>query len=97
VTKEITMMYYGTGMSGWGMVLMSLSGLLLWGLIIAGIVVAVRYTGGAGLRGEPVVHGPTPQQLLADRFARGDIDEEQYTRNLSVLDATAPTRGPGAG
>jgi putative membrane protein len=89
------MMYYGTGMSGWGMALMSLSGLLFWGLIIAGIVVAVRYAGRAGLPGEPVVHGRAPQQLLADRFARGDIDEEQYTRNLKILDATAPTRGPG--
>ena len=89
------MMYYGTGMSGWGMALMSLSGLLLWGLIIAGIVVAVRYSGPIGQRGAPVVHGPTPQQTLADRFARGDIDEEQYTSNLKVLDATTSTRGPG--
>jgi len=89
------MMYYGTGMSGWGMALMSLSGLLFWGLIIAGIVVAVRHTGRTGLRDVPAGHGPTPQQTLADRFARGDIDEEQYTRSLKVLDATAPTRGPG--
>jgi putative membrane protein len=90
------MMYYGTGMSGWGMALMGLSGLLFWGLVIAGIVLAVRYTGRGGLRGEPAVHGPTPQQTLADRFARGDIDEEQYTQNLKVLNATAPTRGPGS-
>jgi putative membrane protein len=89
------MMYYGTGMSGWGMALMGLSGLLFWGLVIAGIVVAVRYAGRTGPRGEAVVHGPAPQQTLADRFARGDIDEEQYTRNLKVLNATAPTRGPG--
>ena len=89
------MMYYGTGMGGWGMALMGLSGLLFWALVIAGIVLAVRYTGHAGLRGVPAGHGPTPQQTLADRFARGDIDEEQYTRSLAVLDETARTRGPG--
>jgi putative membrane protein len=94
VTKEITMMYYGTGMSGWGMALMSLSGLLFWGLVIAGIVVAIRSAGRAGQHGGPVIHGPTPQQVLAQRFARGDVDEEQYTRSLKILNARAPIRGP---
>lgn len=87
------MMYYGTGMNGWGMALMGLSGLLFWGLVIAGIVLAVRYTVRTGPHDVPAGHAPTPQQTLADRFARGDIDEEQYTRNLKVLDAAAPARG----
>jgi len=65
----------------------------MYAIAAAILVVAVRYTGRGGLRGEPVVHGPTPQQVLADRFARGDLDEEQYTRTLKVLDATAPARG----
>jgi hypothetical protein len=47
----------------------------------------------------PAGHGgtqtPTPQQLLADRFARGEIDEEEYTRRLEVLGAASRTRGPG--
>jgi len=89
------MMYYGTGMSGWGVALMSLGGLLFWGLVIAGIVLAVRYTGRTGPRDVPAGRAPTPQQTLADRFARGDIDEEQYTRGLIVLHETASTRGPG--
>jgi putative membrane protein len=89
------MMYYGTGMSGWSIALMGLSGLLFWGLIIAGIVAAVRSAGRTGRRDAPAGHAPTPQQTLADRFARGDIDEEQYARSLKVLNETAPTRGPG--
>jgi len=36
------MMYYGNGMGGWGMVLMTVSSLLFWGLVIAGIVALVR-------------------------------------------------------
>ncbi|MFI7542207.1 SHOCT domain-containing protein [Actinoplanes sp. NPDC049599] len=91
------MMYYGTGMNGWGWVLMSLSGLLFWGLVVAAVIAAVRYTSGAGRRAEPVVPGLTPQQVLADRFARGDIDEEEYTRRLRVLNEAPPASGPGRG
>ncbi|MET7426333.1 SHOCT domain-containing protein [Dactylosporangium sp. NPDC005555] len=29
-----------------------------------------------------------PQEVLADRFARGEIDEEEYTRCLRVLHTT---------
>jgi putative membrane protein len=87
------MMYWGNGMSGWGMVLMTVSSLLFWGLVIAGIVALIRYTGRAGPSAVPANHGPTPQQVLADRFARGEIDEEEYTRRLQVL-TTAGTRRP---
>ncbi|MFC3386065.1 SHOCT domain-containing protein [Couchioplanes caeruleus subsp. azureus] len=89
------MMYFGNGMGGWGMVLMAMSSLLFWALVIVGIVALIRYTSGGAQRSEPVVHGPTPQQTLAERFARGDIDEEEYGRRLQVLGGTAPTSGPG--
>jgi len=87
------MMYWGNGMGVWGMALMILGTLLFWGLIIAGIVALVRYTGRAGPNSgfEPV----TPQQLLADRFARGEIDEEEYTRRLRVLESAAQTSQVG--
>ena len=88
-------MYWGNGMGGWGMVLMTVSSLLFWGLVIAGIVALVRYTGRGAQPGAPATHRPTPQQVLADRFARGEIDEDEYTRRLQVLGATAPARGPG--
>ena len=51
-------MYWGNGMGGWGMVLMTVSSLLFWGLVIAGIVALVRY---AGRSGQPATQGPTPQ------------------------------------
>ena len=37
------MMYWGNGMGGWGMALMTVSNLLFWGVLIAGVVVLVRY------------------------------------------------------
>ena len=39
------MMYYGPGMGAWGYLLMTVNMLLFWGLVIAGIVVLVRYVG----------------------------------------------------
>jgi putative membrane protein len=90
------MMYWGNGMGGWGMVLMSVSGLLFWGLIIACIVLLVRTAGRGGQQGTAAIQAaPTPQQVLADRFARGEIDEEEYSRRLRVLGGAASTHRPG--
>ncbi len=89
------MMYWGNGMGGWGMAMMTVSSLLFWGLIIVGIVVLVRYVGRSGHPAPPVSERPTPQQVLADRFARGEIDEEEYTRRLQVLGGAAPAKRSG--
>jgi putative membrane protein len=87
------MMYWGNGMGGWGMVLMTVSSLLFWGLVIAGIVALVRYAGRGAQVAAPTGPRPAPQQVLAERFARGEIDEEEYTRRLQVLGGTASTHG----
>lgn len=66
---------------GWpAMVPASAGALLFWGLIIAGVVLPVRPFGRAA---PPAAHpgGPaTPRQVLGERFARGEIDEDEYTR-----------------
>ena len=79
------MMYWGNGMGGWGMAVMTVSNLLFWGLVIAGVVVLVRYLGRVGPAGTPTGHRPTPERVLADRFARGEIDDDEYTRRLQIL------------
>jgi putative membrane protein len=86
VVDEVdAMMYWGNGMSGWGIALMTVSNLLFWGLMIAGAVVLVRYLGRNGPASRPTRHRWTPEQVLADRFARGEIDEDEYTRRRQVL------------
>ena len=91
------MMYWGNGIGGWGMALMTVGTLLFWGLIIAGVVALVRYTrGGAGEQDGSAAERPTPQRLLAERFARGEIDDEEYTRRLRVLNGPAAA-GRGGG
>lgn len=88
------MMYWGNGMGGWGMALMGISGLLFWGLIIAGIVLMVRTTGHGTQTATAATQAPTPQQVLADRFARGEIDGEEYALRLQVLSGAGSTRRP---
>ena len=88
-------MHWGNGMGGWSMLLMSVSGLLFWGLLIAGIVVLARSLAHVGRPGLGRGQMPAPQQVLADRFARGEIDEEEYTRRLQVLHTASGGRGSG--
>jgi putative membrane protein len=80
------MYWWGPGTSGWGYALMSVSMVLFWGLVILGIVVLVRFlarpsqsAGGAG------VPRATAEQVLAERFARGEIDEQEYQSRLATL------------
>ena len=76
------MFWYGGGMSGWGYALMMISMVLFWALVIAGVVALVRFLLGPISQQRPT---PTPEQLLAARFAQGDIDEQEYHHRLDVL------------
>lgn len=84
------MMYWdgdgGWANSGWGYVVMVLGMLVFWGLIIAAVGLVVRqpdrYERAAG--GMVPAHR-TAQQVLAERFARGDIDETEFTSRLATL------------
>jgi putative membrane protein len=78
------MMYYGD-MSGWGFALMGISAVVFWGLVIVGIVLLVRYFGRSR---QPPTAARTSEQLLAERFARGEIDKSEYQARLATL------RGP---
>ena len=80
------MYWYGTGMSGWGYALMTLSMLLFWGLVIGAIVTLARYLADSGRAGRvtPIIHNG-PEGILAERFARGEIDEEEYRRRMAVV------------
>ena len=83
------MMWFGDHMSGWGYALMGIGTLLFWGLIITGIVVLVRYLARSEQHaGGRLAGRPTAEQVLAERFARGEIDEEEYRRRLDTLRAS---------
>jgi putative membrane protein len=74
------MMPYGWHDGGWGVLLMLLS----WSLIVALLWAALR----AFTRDD---HRQAPprdaKDLLAERFAKGEIDAEEYHERLRVLEA----------
>lgn len=83
------MFWYGNGMSGWGYVLMTIGMVGFWALVIFAVVALVRSLGsGAGSVAPPSAAPPTPEEVLAMRFARGDIDEQEYRRRLETLRTT---------
>jgi putative membrane protein len=57
--------------------------LVLVGLVILGVV-AVRMTQGRS-SGGPGAPASTARQVLDDRYARGEIDEDEYRKRRSAL------------
>ena len=55
-----------------------------WGAVFAGIVVLLRDPRHHGAPGRPLL-GDDPERILAQRFARGEIDEVEYKARLEVL------------
>jgi putative membrane protein len=70
-------------LSGWGWVAMVTGMVVFWGLLIALAVILVR----ALSQPTDQARGPrpSPEQLLGERFARGEIDEEEYRRRRAAL------------
>ncbi|MCX5193119.1 MULTISPECIES: SHOCT domain-containing protein [unclassified Streptomyces] len=78
---------------------MSLTTLIFWTLIVAATVLVVRALrrDGADGRTAPAPYSASDsgaERLLAERFARGEIDEEEYTRRLAVLRSHGPGPTP---
>lgn len=79
------MLWFGGDTNGWGYALMAISMLVFWGLVIAGVVLLVRYLGSSGQIDVGSLTPRTPEQLLAERFAHGEIDEHEYSSRLATL------------
>jgi putative membrane protein len=80
-------------MSGWGYAGMVIGMVLFWALIIVGIIALIRFsTGATQTRSVPQFppYSESPEQLLAARFARGEIDEAEFQQRLAVLRGATP-------
>jgi putative membrane protein len=76
---------YQWGWGGW--LMMTVMMVLFWGLIIAGIIALVRYLGAPrqDRRTSSDSERPSAEEVLAERLARGEIDEDEYTRRRELL------------
>ncbi|MEU0112436.1 SHOCT domain-containing protein [Streptomyces bobili] len=86
------MFWYGHDVSGWGWFAMSASMIVFWALIIAVGVLLFRAVNRPHEHTDTAATPQTPEQILAERFARGEIDEEEYRRRLNALHAGPLTK-----
>jgi len=80
------MMYDNGGVGVLGWVLMVTCIFVFWGVVIGvGVVWYRRHAGAARTR--PTADGtqPSPEQILAGRYARGEMDEAEYSTQIAVL------------
>lgn len=84
---------YGPGMMGWGggwwaMIFGPLFMILFLAALIAAVVLLVRWVGGPWQTTAPPHHTPpgrTPLDILKERFARGEIDKDEFEERRRVL------------
>ncbi|MEU2772012.1 hypothetical protein ABZ646_03580 [Streptomyces sp. NPDC007162] len=88
------MMWYDGGWGWGGWFVMTVFMVLFWAVLIVGLIALVRYL--AGTRHHQQADLPPPsgegrsqdrraEDLLAERFARGEIDDDEYKRRLGLL------------
>jgi putative membrane protein len=61
---------------------------LFWGLVIAALVLGIRWLIRADQRGRIQPQQPRaddPLEILRERYARGEIDDEEYERRRRTL------------
>lgn len=86
------MFWYGHGIGGWGWFAMAVGMTVFWAVIVTLAVLLIRAFARPNPSQGPTAPtptqgpaGPTPAQVLAGRFARGEINEEEYRRRLATL------------
>ena len=80
-----THMWGGGGWMGWfaGPVMM----VAMIAIVVAVVVLVIRWLGGSGHGSvhPPVPPGNTPLDILKERYARGEIDKEEFEERRKVL------------
>ncbi|MDT4922658.1 MAG: putative rane protein [Pseudonocardiales bacterium] len=75
---------YGGGMHGGEWLTMILMMVAFWGVVVALVVWAVRTLRSDEPRGSAHDSG-APEGILAERFARGEIDDDEFRRRRDAL------------
>ena len=78
-------MLHDMGDYGWGMGFGWIFMILFWGLIILGIVAIVKWLTGSS-RATGTLPSKTARQILEERYAKGEIDREEFERKKRDLE-----------
>ena len=77
----------GWGMGGWVVMIGGMT--IFWGLVI---FAGVRIFRGVGRRDGSGAHERGASEILSERYARGEIDRQEYETRMAVLPESAPDR-----
>ena len=84
---------YGMGPGNGWWIVMVIFMVLFWSVIVLGVLMSLRhFRGGDHHHDHPLAHGPGPYgespavAALKLRFAKGEIDEDEFTRRLALLE-----------
>lgn len=81
---EAMMGWYGGGSWGWvGWLVMALAMVAFWGLVVWGLVAIFR--GNRDANAATGTSGRDPLEILDERFARGEIDVDEYHARQETL------------
>jgi putative membrane protein len=86
---------YGEQMSGWGYALGIIGMVLFWVVLVLAIAAAVRYLDRKRRESFPPPP-PTAEQVPAERFARGEIEADEYRQRLDTLRQAGRSAAAGA-
>lgn len=75
-------------MDGWDWVWGTLMMLVFWGGLVAVIVFSVRAFAGGSRRGSGESPSPDARTILENRFARGEISEEEFEQRKRALSSS---------
>ena len=81
------MMYWNGDWNGWAWTVMVVSMLAFWALLAFGIWLAVRSSWTT-----PAERSRSAEETLRQRYAAGELDDEEFARRLHVLREGSMTR-----
>jgi putative membrane protein len=82
-------MMNGYAISGWGWLLMTLGMLGFWALVAVLALALLRRPGQPDQQRQPDQQPrPNPEEVLAERLARGELDPDEYRQRLQTLQET---------
>jgi putative membrane protein len=79
------MMWWNNGWGGGAWFGFALMHMLFWVLLIACVVMLVRWGGGGRGRNLPRPDDSRALDILRERYARGEIDKQEYEERRQVL------------